>query len=164
MIWLTADQHFSHEKIIDYCNRPFIGVNNMNNEIIRRYRSVVKEEDTVYMLGDLTIVGPQHRAHLDHITKQLPGRKILILGSHDKFDPFAYWDFGFESVHTVLDIGEYVLVHDPAISMVKPDRKWCCGHIHTLFKKQKNVINVGVDQWGFYPVSIEEINKLWEAV
>jgi calcineurin-like phosphoesterase family protein len=35
-----------------------------------------------------------------------------------------------------------------------------------VFKKAKNntVLNVGVDQWGFYPVSIEEVRREFENI
>ncbi len=134
----------------------------MNYGIVANYRSVVKEEDSVYFLGDLTIVGPQHRGFIEHLITQLPGKKILILGNHDKFNPFAYVDMGFLSAHTSLLVEEFILVHDPAISIIERDRKWLCGHIHTLFKRKKNVLNVGVDQWGFFPVSIIEVRKEFE--
>jgi len=32
-----------------------------------------------------------------------------------------------------------------------------CGHIHGLWKVQRNMINVGVDAWHFIPVSEEQI-------
>lgn len=132
--------------------------------MISRYRSVVKEEDTIYFLGDLSIKSPQHRAHLDWILEQLPGTKIFILGNHDKFSPFTYVDAGFQSVHTSLDIGEFILIHDPVACLVVKNRKWLCGHIHGLFKMNRNgnVLNVGVDQWEFFPVSIDEVRKEFE--
>jgi calcineurin-like phosphoesterase family protein len=161
MIFFTADLHMGHENIIEYTNRPFTGLGKMEQTIIARYRKVVTAEDTVYFLGDLSIKGSQHRAHLDWILEQLPGTKILILGNHDKFSPFTYVDAGFQSVHTSLDIGEFVLVHDPVKCLVAKNRRWLCGHIHTLFKMNRkgNVLNVGVDQWEFYPVSLEEVRR-----
>jgi calcineurin-like phosphoesterase family protein len=135
----------------------------MEQVIISNYRKVVSSSDTCYFLGDFTIKGSQHRAHLEWLVDQLPGTKILILGNHDKFNPFTYVDVGFQSVHTALDIGEFVLVHDPALCNVDKSRKWLCGHIHNLFKMNRNgnVLNVGVDQWGFFPVTIEEVRKMF---
>lgn len=159
MVYFTADHHFSHENIIDYCNRPFTRVGKMNHELIRRYRSTVDNEDIVYFLGDLTIVGPNHKMHIMHIVDQLPGTKILILGNHDKLDPFTYVEIGFQSVHTYLNVEEFHLVHDPAMTQVNQEFKWLCGHIHILFKKVKNVLNVGVDVWDFSPISIDTVRK-----
>lgn len=38
------------------------------------------------------------------------------------------------------------------------------GHIHGLWKVQRNMINVGVDAWHFRPVSEDEICFCWNAV
>ena len=161
MIYFTADTHYGHENIIEYCNRPFTRLGKMEQTMVARYREVVTDDDTVYFLGDLTIKGPQHRGHLEYILEQLPGQKHLILGNHDKFNPFTYVDCGFRTVHTALDIGEFILVHDPVNCLIDKTRKWLCGHVHTLFKMNKfgNVLNVGVDQWEFYPVTIEEVRR-----
>ena len=163
-IWFTADQHFGHENIIEYCNRPFPRLGKMEQAIIGNYRKVVAPEDTVYILGDLTIKGPQHRGHLEYILEQLPGNKHLILGNHDKFDPFVYVELGVLTVHTALDIGDYILIHDPVLCHAVNNRKWLCGHVHTLFKMNThgNVLNVGVDQWCFFPVNIDYVNMMFD--
>jgi len=162
--WFTGDQHFGHEGIIISCNRPFRNSQKMDQTIITRYKSVVQDEDTVYFLGDLTMKGPQHKGYLEFIISQLPGRKIFIFGSHDEFDPFTYIRVGFESAHTALEVPPYILCHDPAVAILKPNVVWITAHVHTLFKRVANVINVGVDQWGFYPVSEEEIRKEAEKI
>lgn len=162
--WFTGDHHFGHPDIIDSCHRPWNNPQKMDRGIISRYKSVVQEEDTVYFLGDLTVRGHQYQNYLEFLVDQLPGRKILILGNHDKFNPFTYVELGFESVHTALEVPPYILCHDPAAAIIRPEVTWLCGHVHTLFKRVKNVLNVGVDQWGFYPVSEEEIRKEVEKV
>lgn len=55
--WLTSDLHFWHKNICKYCNRPFETIEQMNKEIINRYNSVVSEDDTVFILGDLGFCG-----------------------------------------------------------------------------------------------------------
>lgn len=160
MIWFTSDFHFGHQNAIEYCNRPFLNAQRMDQAMIARYREVVSSKDTVYILGDFTIKGPTYRGYLEFIMQQLPGTKILILGNHDKFHPFTYVEVGFQSVHTSLLVEGFALAHDPAVSLVNRDLQWLCGHIHTLFRRKENVLNVGVDQWDFYPVSIEEVRRI----
>lgn len=69
---------------------------------------------------------------------------------------------GFKSVHTLLDIDEFILIHDPVYWYLAKDRIWLCGHIHNLFKRIGNVLNVGVDVHEYYPISIEEVRKEFE--
>ena len=173
-IWYTADQHFDHGAIIQYCDRPFPfdpdnikdslrAIGRMNRHIIEEHNKLVKPSDTVWHLGDFTMRGRDHRGHVrKKFVRPLHGNKHLIYGSHEKFTPHEYIDMGFSSVHTsyhqeLLDI---YLTHDPAVSIVRKDKLWLCGHVHTLFKTSGNVINVGVDQWNLRPVHLDEIIQL----
>ena len=54
MIWFSADYHLSDKNIIEYCNRPFRDVEEMNNTLIINLSKRVKSRDTLYYLGDLT--------------------------------------------------------------------------------------------------------------
>lgn len=180
MEYFWADPHLDHEAILEYCMRPFAKLKEMNNTLIRNYKAVVKPEDTVYFVGDLSLRGPENFSYYNRLlNKTLPGRKILILGNHDGLKPFNYVKAGFESVHTSLVIhdwegNEYVVIHDPAASCIDrglpPDKRriWICGHIHDLFKICENVINVGVDVWDYKPVSFDEIymlrDQMYEAM
>lgn len=160
MIFFTSDQHFGHDKIIKYCNRPFENATTMNRELIKRYNFLIKKEDIVYFLGDFSLESSIHKEYLRSIVDNLKGEKHLILGNHDILKPFDYIDIGFTSVHTSLELDPFVLVHDPAVSCVNRNKKFICGHVHDLFRKQKNVINVSVEMWDYAPVSIEEIKPL----
>lgn len=51
-IFLTSDTHFGHDKIIEYCKRPFATSEEMNEAMITRWNAVVKSGDDVYHLGD----------------------------------------------------------------------------------------------------------------
>jgi len=50
--WFTSDTHFGHFNIIEYCNRPFKTVDEMNSKLIRFWNERVKPDDIVYFLGD----------------------------------------------------------------------------------------------------------------
>jgi len=162
-IWFTADLHFGHVGIMYSTNRPWRNVNKMNRCLIQNWNSVVDKDDTVYILGDFTWE-KQNANQLSDYIRKLNGHKILILGNHDHFKAFDYEECGFEHVHTYYFLEEQRihLVHDPAKSIVLPNDKWLCGHVHTLFRRLNNVINVGVDVWDFKPVSLEAVLELFE--
>lgn len=161
MIYFTADWHEAHENIIRYCGRPFKNASHMIKTILRNYNNIVGEDDTVYFLGDLSMRSSIYERAIGQLVSKMNGRKHLILGNHDRLKPFDYVDIGFLTVHTALEIcpngHDFVLVHDPVLSAIDRTRNFLCGHVHELFKRQKNVLNVGVDVWDFKPVSLEEI-------
>jgi len=164
MIYFTADQHFHHDPIIQMCNRPYKNGHHMHKDIIRKYNELITDSDTVYIIGDISY--SKDKEPIRRIVDKLNGQKYLILGNHDYLNPFDYIDMGIISVHTSLEIntsfGNYILVHDPAISQIDRNRTFLCGHIHDLFVQQKNCINVGVDAHNFYPITIAQVNTFEE--
>lgn len=85
-LW-TSDTHFGHVNIIEYCKRPFGGVDHMTTELTRRWNSVVKDSDTVYHLGDFAL-GPKWK-WADY-RKELNGQIIFVVGNHDLLDPHKF--------------------------------------------------------------------------
>lgn len=78
MIWFTGDQHFNHTNIIEYCDRPFATVDEMNAEIVARWNDVVRDGDDVYVLGDFTL-----GENAWHYFAQLKGNIFILPGCHD---------------------------------------------------------------------------------
>lgn len=76
--FLTSDHHFNHANIIEYANRPFGSVEEMNRELVRRWNETVSDGDVVYHLGDLS-----QTSH-EHWLRELNGSLILIRGNHDR--------------------------------------------------------------------------------
>jgi calcineurin-like phosphoesterase family protein len=75
-----SDLHFGHKNIIRYDNRPFKTTEEMDNALIENWNKVVSNEDTVYILGDISWHDDYKTAE---IFRQLKGTKILIKGNHD---------------------------------------------------------------------------------
>lgn len=81
MRFFTSDTHFGHENILRYCDRPFSGVDHMNESLIRNWNNMVAPTDVVFHLGDVAL-GPWDR--WDSILTRLNGYKILVVGNHDR--------------------------------------------------------------------------------
>jgi calcineurin-like phosphoesterase family protein len=85
----TSDTHFGHFNILNYSNRPFGSVQEMNEALIDNWNSAVRETDTVIHHGDVAM-GPWAGdedlgiASWDDILTRLNGYKILIVGNHDR--------------------------------------------------------------------------------
>lgn len=179
--FFTSDTHFGHTNIIKYCNRPFADAGEMDREMIRIWNETVKPEDTIYHLGDVSFSSPERTKH---ILANLNGRKVLIMGNHDRSE-FKMKEWGFDVVHlaTTLVLGNTTdglvpvnLSHYPYRgtpddnhktkfdhkNLVDDGAMLLCGHVHDDWKTKpgrfkNHMINVGVDQWNFKPVSEEEI-------
>jgi calcineurin-like phosphoesterase family protein len=80
MRFFISDTHFGHANIIRYSNRPFKDVPHMNEELIRRWNSVVSPNDEVFHLGDVAL-GPKDQ--WDGLLTRLNGVKYLIIGNHE---------------------------------------------------------------------------------
>ena len=82
--YLTSDLHLGHLRILEICpGRTVLGstVDEHNEELIRRFNSVVTNNDTVIILGDL-VMGKKFENAPKFLPK-LNGKKILICGNHD---------------------------------------------------------------------------------
>lgn len=75
-----SDLHFSHKNIIKYDNRPYFTVSEMNKDLIEKWNNKVKDDDIVYILGDISWDTVENTIY---IFQQLKGNKVLIKGNHD---------------------------------------------------------------------------------
>ena len=132
MIFFTADQHFGHFNIMRLSKRPFASLDEMNEAMIARWNAKVRDEDTIYILGDLFF----RAATVEAVLQRLKGRKHLILGNHDHtWTSKARLADHFESVQTIceIDIGgkPATLCHYPMLSYPQARRGYMIyGHIH----------------------------------
>lgn len=164
MTYFTSDLHLGHPAIIRMQNRPFADVEEMNQILIENYNSVVRKNDTVYILGDIC-----HRLSVDQsnaLISQLHGKKILISGNHDKkYDSSLITevrDFKTVSLNGIY----WALMHYPMLSWPKKNNGsiHLHGHIHAdaeynLKNKQDGILryDVGVDANNFTPVAVDTI-------
>ena len=71
-VFFIADTHFGDGNILRYENRPFATVEEMDQELVRRWNQKVGEEDTVFHLGDVSA----HSAEEDRqLLGQLHGKR-----------------------------------------------------------------------------------------
>lgn len=82
-IYFTSDNHFGHERVIEFDNRPFASVEEMDAEMIRRWNAKVGKGDLVYVLGDM--IWKTRNDDAPSLIKSLNGQIILIKGNHDRF-------------------------------------------------------------------------------
>lgn len=164
-IWLISDLHLNHRNIIEYCNRPFSSVEEMNRELIKNWNSVVKNSDRVFCLGDFCLSGKDKVIELGN---KLNGRKTLILGNHDSCSLKTYYNAGFEMVSKYsicLEYKKIILSHKP-IEYIPFGFINIHGHIHNKkikeFTDSKGYFNVSADCINFTPICLDSIIKIME--
>ena len=62
MIYYIADMHFGHKNVIRFDNRPFADTDLMDEVLIHNWDERVTADDTVYVLGDGTIISAEEFA------------------------------------------------------------------------------------------------------
>ena len=156
--WFTADTHFNHTNIIKYCNRPFKGVNEMNSVLVETWNSVVSPTDEVWHLGDFGF------APVKDIFLSLKGRKHLVVGSHDDARVTRLpWD----SVERLVELpkakyGASITLCHYAMKVWPRSHYGALhlfGHSHGNLPGEENSMDVGVDVYGFAPISLEEVKE-----
>jgi len=82
--WVTSDIHFSHLNIIKYQPEQrghFCDVEEMNEEIVRRWNETVGEGDHTFIIGDVAM-GDVSKA--PGYLRRMNGFKTLVVGNHDR--------------------------------------------------------------------------------
>ena len=174
MIFLTSDLHFNHDQEFVWKERGFNSVEEMNEEIIRRFNSVVQEEDNVYILGDLCMSGNLEKNK--ELIERLNGNLYIILGNHDTDNRIKMY-FECKNIKTVIGYAtilkykkyRFYLSHYPTNTANYDDEEDLksrtinlCGHIHTkdalcAVREGRLTYHVEVDAHDCYPVPIEHI-------
>ena len=165
MNYYTSDLHFGHKNIIKYCNRPFKTTEEMDDHILEKFQHI-REDDNLYILGDFAF--HQNRKSMSKLFHSIPGKKHLILGNHDERIVKAMPWASMELMMEVMDGNKnrLTLCHYPMKTWngARAGQFHLFGHVHDSWKGTRIAINVGVDVWDFYPVTLEDIKKRAETL
>ena len=162
-IFFTSDTHFCHKNILVYEaeNRPFKGRDEMNEELIKRWNSVVGSDDIVFHLGDFSFGG---FSRIKEIVSRLNGKIHILLGNHDRYKHFDWENLGFAKVYDnpfMID-GKYILSHEP-LNVIPDGKVNVYGHVHgsKYFNTvDSNRICVCVERWNCTPIEYDKIKEL----
>ena len=149
MIYIVSDTHFYHKNILQYCDRPYKTVEEMNLAIVNNWNSVVTPNDIVFHLGD---VGFGLVENLKPMIESLNGHKILLKGNHDmKRGEIKNYTGNLENV---------IFSHYPRECL--DNQINIHGHIHdvpldTSLYNPNNHICVSVEMINYKPKSLREI-------
>ena len=182
-VFFISDLHVGHANVIRFDSRPFKDTDEMHAEMIRRWNSVVGDEDIVYFLGDFSFAGSSLTKWFAH---SIRGKIYAIAGNHDK--PHTLRTLGrFEDVHDYgTEIGvkdedslasrgsqgyqKIVMSHYPILSWNKSHYgAWHLhGHCHGGLVKtmpeyyKRKVMDVGCNMIDYTPISYGQLKSIMD--
>ncbi|AWN03997.1 phosphoesterase [Rhodococcus phage Peregrin] len=187
----SSDQHFWHANILEFDDRPFKSIEEMNEEIVARHNSVVAQDDEYHNVGDV-LLGQGFAEHLS-IIGRLNGIRKLYPGNHDRVSHVnkqkyraLYWDayseyfeimpdnFQVNLQGTTFNISHFPYDGDHLKEERYVDKRavdnglpLIHGHTHSKNKisYSKNgtlQICISVTAWDYYPAHENEILDLLE--
>lgn len=165
-IFLCSDHHLGHSNILTFKRddgsplRYFSNIDEHDQYIIHRHNSVVRPQDKVYFLGDVTM---SHKSLW--MVSHMNGEKILIKGNHDTHKLSQYLPH-FKDIRGFHQFDGFALSHIP----IHPESlgRWGVnihGHLHhrrvlDSHKQQPDIryFNVSMECLEDYtPISLEQI-------
>ena len=168
-IFATSDLHFGHDREFIWKVRGYNSVEDMNEQQIAKWNSVVGIDDDVYVLGDLML--GSNTAGLACIAR-LNGRIHIVLGNHDTSAREAL----YRDLYNVVEVAQAVKIkfnkhhffmsHYPSMTgnleneNLKQMTLNLFGHTHqtkNFYEDRPYMYHVGVDSHDGYPVNLYDV-------
>jgi len=169
--WFTADLHIGHKNILRFSHRPFANVHEMNEALVANINTLVKPDDTLYILGDLA-----YRAKTSTIRRCCDAiackDRHLVMGSHD-------WKYERELRCLFVTVSnlKHIKIQGRDITLCHwAMRKWnkshygswhLYAHSHGGLPPYGNSFDIGVDcsdpsvGWEkYFPASFDQISRI----
>ncbi len=168
MDYVISDHHFHHKNIIEYCDRPYDSVDEMDEVMVKRWNDVVDPDDEVLHLGDLTISSRTGR--LLDLFETLNGSVVYVMGNHDhtRLDTLDGVEF-FKYFRFTHSNHNFYAVHDPADAPSNHDGWVLHGHHHNNWPDQfplvdptERRVNCSVELIEYRPLSMDRLIDLIE--
>ncbi len=159
--YFTADTHFGDDPVRRFFGRPFPSAPAMDAAMIAGAAHVLPDDD-LWILGDFAACETEAgRQTAQAAFAALPGRKHLIRGNHDP--DWLVETLPWASVHDLYELEaegrRFVLCHYPLLTWnnVRAGVMHLFGHVHTRWRGAEGQVNVGVEEWGYAPASVDQV-------
>ena len=161
-VFFNSDLHLGHEGSLRWARDYRKGNNTqeMNQWLMDCANEVLTKRDTWYIVGDVCF----DREDL-HFLTQVPCRKVLVLGNHDKFQMGTYLKY-FDKVCAYVKYKNFWVSHMP---IHEYDMVNCRvlgnihGHLHQNKISDRRYHNVSIEQTHGYPIPFEDILRKHET-
>ena len=175
-IFVTSDTHFGHDREFLFSPRGFASITEHDQEVIRRWNSVVGSDDVVYHLGDVML---NDNAHGIECLRQLNGQIKIIPGNHDTDSRLKLYaqleNVEVLSMAIMLKYQKYnfYLSHHPTLTSNLEKAPYLrmhlinlYGHTHQqgkFFQDMPFMFHVGMDSNNCTPVLLDDAIQMMKA-
>jgi len=186
--YFSADMHLGHRSVLTLCDRLFPTIEAHDNAMINNHNSVIGENDTSYLLGDIAF-----RCSAEYCAdclSRMNGKMIILMGNHEKPLRQAYKKGLLDKLiktKRLTIIGGEMAIYDKSIAISQlinvnnqrifishyACRTWpnsfrnswhLFGHSHSNLKPLYKSFDVGVDTNNYMPYSFEQIKTIMDNV
>lgn len=155
-VYMWSDQHFGHQNIIRYADRPFVEKEEMTEQLIINHNNIVGEHDICIWGGDIAFMG---NVPANEILSRCNGYKILVVGNHD-LRRKKLKNLDVDEIHLVYAISnntvDCVVSHFPLHNLPWPYVN-IHGHTHNNEEQSVQHINICVEHTQYKPVTLLSI-------
>jgi calcineurin-like phosphoesterase family protein len=159
-VWLISDMHLRHDNMIHFCDRP----ENFTELIISNWKKRVGDDDIVIDLGDVIF---KDNSMLPQYIQPLPGKKILILGNHDRHNYSWYMKRGYDFVCDGFNWEPIAFSHEPLIRLPEKCKYNVHGHLHNnpynhpaaWYDQKEWHILMALEKEGYGPIDLRDFLK-----
>jgi len=102
-----SDTHFFHKNIIQYSDRPFMDVDDMNEQLVNNFNEVATHDTVSIWVGDVSFKGV---IFTNELLDRCKGYKILVVGNHD-FNRGKLQVYNFDEIHSIIQLNDYIITH-----------------------------------------------------
>lgn len=160
--FVTSDTWFGRRGILEIANRKFADINDMNNQLVKRWNKIVDKTDIVFHLGNFA----WDPITCENVLKKLNGIIVFLKGNCD--DALLEQKNVLISQESILLLKQFdvVLCHYPLKNWPGKDTGTVHFHGHetynndTVLTKGCNVVNVCTDFWEYKPVKFSDIRSI----
>jgi calcineurin-like phosphoesterase family protein len=156
-MFLTADPHLYHHRLA--VKRGYQSIDDMHCDIVTKWNGKISKRDTVYMLGDVTMLNKPDM--IEPVLKKLNFKElILIRGNHDRKKIIELGVFSGVYDYKEINYGGNLIVlsHYPFATWNKSHRGSLNihGHSHGKYRMSSQQMDAGMDTNDMYPYHITE--------
>jgi len=166
-MYFLSDNHFHHASMLRFRD-GFTDVEDMNEQMIAKWNSVISKNDFVYYLGDFSF---GKKSDIIETLDRLNGKIYYILGNHDKLirkkkDIQKRFEWVKDYHRLKFEKQDIILSHYCFHVWDKHHfGSWhLYGHSHgnIIDDSNRKRMDIGADTNNFYPYTYEEIRRIME--